>query len=317
MGGAPERGVRCECGMAPRPPAAQMIVLDVIDVLLLEGLAAHRVLTTAQAAQVARAPLSTANYRLNRLRRLALVARTRPYASSGTAPLHWWLTTAGRRRIGAPGRPRSVTNSPLFLRHTAATAAVPLALERLGPSVGLRLDAWQREPRESWTTPHGSRTITPDGYALVHVTSEDGAVPLLVEVDRNTMEPARLREKVHRYLDYAAASAWERGHPMCPALLVLTTSERRAEQTLAASEQERDKIVLRYPGELLVGVCGQVDDIDQAVTEAVWRTDRAHSDGASVRTLAQVLGYRVSTERDGRHKLRLPWQDRGQDEVWR
>lgn len=114
-----------------------------------------------------RTPLSTANYRLNRLRRLALVARARPYASSGTAPLHWWLTTAGRRLIGAPGRPRAVTNSPLFLHHTAATAAVPLALERLGPSVGLRLDAWQREPRESWVTAQGGYQIIPDGYALV------------------------------------------------------------------------------------------------------------------------------------------------------
>jgi hypothetical protein len=286
-----------------------MMVLDRVDVLLLEGLAAHRVLTTAQAAQVARAPLSTANYRLNRLRRLALVARARPYASSGTAPLHWWLTTAGRRRIGAPGRPRSVTNSPLFLLHTAATAAFPLALERHGPAVGLRLDAWQREPRESWITARGGYKITPDGYALVHVVAEGGGVPLLVEVDRNTMEPARLREKVRRYLDYAADGVWEPRYPMCPALLVLTTSERRAQQTLAASEQERDRITMRYPGELLVGVCGQVDDIDQAVTGAVWRTDREHSDGVGPRTLAQVLGYRISTERDGRHKLRLPWED--------
>src|SRR3712207_2531796 len=106
-----------------------MSVLTVTDVLLLEGLAAHRVLTTSQAAQVGRAPLSSANYRLNRLRRLGLVARDRPYASSGTAPLHWWLTAAGRRRVGARGRPRNADAAALFLHHTAATAAVPLALE--------------------------------------------------------------------------------------------------------------------------------------------------------------------------------------------
>jgi hypothetical protein len=316
MGGAPELGVRGECGVAPRPQAARMSVLIRTDELLLDGLATHRVLTSEQAAQVARVARSTANYRLNRLRRLALVARARPYAASGTEQLHWWLTAAGRRRIGAPGRPRSVTNSPLFLRHTAATAAVPLALERLGPSVGLRLDAWQREPWESWSTKRGRYRITPDGYALVHVASEDGAVPLLVEVDRNTMEPARLREKVRRYLTYAGDDAWEPRHAMCPALLILTTSERRAAQTLAASEQERDHIELRYPGELLVGVCGQVDDIDQAVTEAVWRTDREHSDGVAPRTLTDVLAYRVSTERDGRHKLRKPWEDREREGSW-
>ena len=213
------------------------------------------------------------------------------------------------RRIGAPGRPRSVTNAALFLRHTAATAAVPLALERLGPSVGLRLEAWQREPRESWGTAQGLRRITPDGYALVHVEAENGAVPLLVEVDRNTMEPARLREKVHRYLQYAADDAWDPRHPMCPALMLLTTSERRAEQTVAAAEQERDKIPFRWAGELLVGVCGKVDNVEQAVTDAVWRTDREHSgEAADLRTLAEVLSYRISTERDGRHKFRLPWE---------
>lgn len=287
------------------------------DVLLLEGLAAHRVLTSEQAAQFAHVPRSTANYRLNRLHRAALVERDRPPADSGTSQLHWWLTHAGRRRVGAPGRPRNSSNLPLFLRHTVATAAVPLALERLGPSVGLRLDVWQREPRESWK--EGSRRLTPDGYALVHVVAEDGAVPLFVEVDRNTMDAARLREKVGRYLDYAADEAWVSRHPMCPALLVLTTSERRAVQTLAASEQERDRIVMRYPGELLVGVCGQVDDLDQAVTGAVWRTDRAHSDDvAAPRTLTDMLAYRICTERDGTHKLRLPWEDkqRGTGSWW-
>ena len=302
--------------MTRRPSAAAIDVLTQTDVQMLEGLATHRVLTTAQAAQMAGAALSTANYRLNRLRRLALVARARPYASSGTAPLHWWLTGEGRRRIGAQGRPRNADKAPLFLRHTSAVAALPLALDRLGPSVGLRLDAWQREPRESWVTPHGRRKVTPDGYALVHVDAEDGAVPLLVEVDRNTMEPARLREKLQRYLDYAASEAWAPRHAICPALMVLTTTEHRAEQTVATAEQERDKIVLRWAGELLVGVCGRIDDIDQAVTEAVWRTDREHSDRHGPRTLAELLAYRICTERDGRHKLRRPWEDGGRGSSW-
>jgi len=277
-------------------------------VLLLEGLADHRVLTSAQAAQVARLPMSTANYRLNRLRQAALVTRKRPPARTGTAPLHWWLTTAGRRRIGMPGRVPDGWSCDLFLAHTVATAAVPLALDRHGPAAGLRLLAWQREPRESWSTAHGRLRLTPDGYALVRLDGEGADVPLLVEVDRGTMSPDRLREKTRRYLRYTAAGAWRDRHPMCPVLLVLTTTEDRAVKTLAAAARERERI-LGPTGELLVGVCGQVETIERSITQPVWRADH-NDDGdaarARLRTLTEVLRYRICTERDGRH--RPPWE---------
>ncbi|HWL38004.1 MAG TPA: replication-relaxation family protein [Frankiaceae bacterium] len=284
------------------------VILTRVDVLLMETLADHRVLTSAQAAQAVHLPMSTANYRLNRLRQAGLLTRKRPPARTGTSPLHWWLTNTGRRRVGEPGRVPDAWSSDLFLAHTVATAAVPLALDRHGPSVGLHLRAWQREPREAWSTAQGTQRLTPDGYALVRVDAEDAEVPLLVEVDRATMAPERLREKTRRYLRYTAADAWRERHAMCPVLLVLTTTEDRAAKTLAAAARERQRI-LGPTGELLVGVCGQVETIDRSITDPVWRADH-NDDGDTardrLRTLTEVLTYRIHTERDGRHLP--PWE---------
>jgi hypothetical protein len=285
-------------------------VLTTVDVLTLEKIADHRVLTTGQAAQVASLPLRTANFRLNRLRELRYVDRDRPYARSGSAPLHWWLTTSGRRLVGEPGRTRAASHTPGFLMHTAATAAVPLALERHGPSVGLRLLTWLRDEAgwESFTSGSCSQRITPDGSALVLVEAEATPVPLLVEVDLATMPLTRLREKFRRYLRYSAAEAWKGRHPMCPVLMVLTSTATRATNMMDAFVSERSRLG-RYTGELLVAASGTADNAVEAVIGSVWVSDHG-TDATSARasTLTDLLAYRVSTERDGSHRPVPPWE---------
>jgi hypothetical protein len=297
-----------------------MLVLSNVDVLLMEKIADHRVLTTGQAAQVASLPLRTANFRLNRLRQLGYADRARPYAQSGSAPLHWWLTTPGRLYVGEPGRVRSASHTPLFLLHTAAIAAVPLALERHGPSVGLRLLTWLRDEQgwESFSTASGSQRITPDGSALVLVEAEDTAVPLLVELDRATMPVTRLREKVRRYLRYSAAEAWQGRHPMCPVLMVLTSTESRAASVIAAAASERKRSG-RYTGELLVAASGTTDKAVEAVIGPVWLSDHgadAKRSPAGASTLTDLLAYRVSTERDESHRPVPPWERERVDYVY-
>lgn len=172
---------------------------------------------------------------------------------------------------------------------------------RLGPQVGLRLLTWVRDEDawESWPAVAGTQRITPDGYALVHVDHHDQAVPLLVEVDRATMPLGRLREKALRYLRYTAAGVWQDRHPMCPVLLMLTTSDNRAVNVLAAVADERGR-VLGPTGDLLVAVSGSVDKADDAVTVPVWRSDHGDSTVAEqqtpARTLTDLLCYRISTE---------------------
>lgn len=125
--------------------------------------------------------------------------------------------------------------------------------------------------------------------------AEDGAVPLIVAADDAVGSDA---------CDVPGVVAARHQRTSCGA----DGRRGRAGGTRSA---------LQYPGELLVGGVRAGRHAEQAVTDVVWRTDREHSDGGTgPRTLTEVLTYRIHTERDGRHKLHLPWEDEGDVGSW-
>ena len=100
------------------------------------------------------------DYRLVRLRRRALVERTRPYAASGSAPFYWWLTRAGAHLVeGTSPAPGKGAPNPLFLRHTAAIAGLYVALLEVGVDADLELSAWRRD-EDAWEDWSSSRSGT-------------------------------------------------------------------------------------------------------------------------------------------------------------
>ena len=71
------------------------------DRWLARVLAEHRVLTAGQIAQLAFASTRTANRRLLSLYRWRVVDRFQPYLTSGSAPMHYVLDTAGAAALAA------------------------------------------------------------------------------------------------------------------------------------------------------------------------------------------------------------------------
>ena len=257
-----------------------------VDHRLLEQLLHHRVLTTDQAAAAVGIPVRTARYRLARLHALTLVGRERPGRPSGSAPHHWWLTSSGHDTAGSGARVRAGEPSRAQLLHTAATAAIPLALAQHGPAVGLDLLAWHRDRAawETWLDGAGlAQQITPDGRALVNVTATDALLPVLAEVDRATMPQQRLRDKMDRYVQYATDHGWSERHNLCPVLLVFTTTVTRARGILDGVAKAEP------PADLLVAASATVAGPNAAVREPVWRTT---ADGLP-RTLTGLLTARV------------------------
>ncbi len=264
-----------------RSVATRIDRLCAIDHDILGLLQVHRVLTTPQLITLTARPERTVDYRLARLRERSLVDRTRPYAASGSAPFYWWLSRAGARLVeGTSPAPGKGMPNPLFLRHTAATAGLYVALFDAGPSVGLTLSEWRRDEDawEDWSGYRGTGRIRPDAYAEVHldVDGHDGVAGAFVEVDFATMDQARLRAKVARHRQYCKDTVWWDRHPCCPALLLVTTSEARVNRFLAGAEKDRPR-PSPYPSENpthydeLVAACAAVASPEEAVVAPVWR----------------------------------------------
>src|SRR5262249_39674944 len=192
--------------------------------LLLILLNRHRVMTTGQLARATDTPERTVRYRLDRVPQAGLVAYARPGRESGSAPRHWWLRPAGARLVAgtaaAEGKP-----SAMFAAHAAAITEVWLALSAHGPAEGIEVGeglthraGWHEwEAGAYWSRRY---RLTPD--AVAHVTMPDGSPAVaFIEVDLASMTQTLLKEKVARYLAYAADRAWEGIHPYCPPMLLL------------------------------------------------------------------------------------------------
>ncbi|HEY1848609.1 MAG TPA: replication-relaxation family protein [Opitutaceae bacterium] len=205
---------------------------------------------------VAETPIRTLRYRCARLVRHGLAGRSRPYRERGSAPHHLWPTRRGEAILtgGAPprGGERREPN-PLFLGHAAALSDLYVALAT-GLPAGVRLTRFEREAeaREPFTALTGkTRAVAPDAY--VEIANTDGrTLHALVELDMGTMSHRRLKSKAAGYAEYARATAWRGRHRFCPALLFITTTEKRARSFLAAMLKElgREALLLTCAGDL-------------------------------------------------------------------
>jgi hypothetical protein len=203
------------------------------DRRLLSLLAEQRVLTQTQLERLlADTPARTLRYRTERLTKLGLVGRSRPYRDKGSAPFHYWPTRASDAFVRGEPVPRGgerAEPNPQFLHHAERLSELYVLLCVQAPTVGLHLHEFKREgeARELFRADGRERALAPD--ALVHLRDQDGRGLLgFVELDMGTMSHARLKTKAAGYAAYAAEAAWTESHPFCPCLLFLTTSETRA-----------------------------------------------------------------------------------------
>jgi hypothetical protein len=251
--------------------------LSDLDLRILDLLSSHRVLTQNQLAAInPKTPARTLRYRCARLTENGLAGRSRPYRERGSAPFHLWPTRKGEAVIkGGPpprGGDRSEPN-PLFLSHAAGLSEIYVALERTLPS-GVRLARFEREgeAREEFTrlASRDKRAIAPDIF--IEIADQDGhPLSAFVELDMGSMSHRRLAQKAAGYADYARAKAWQQRHPFCPALLFITTTERRARSFLAAMRKQSGRRSL-----LLTCACDLARDLDRCVVERRWLLHEDH-----------------------------------------
>jgi hypothetical protein len=248
--------------------------LSDLDLRILDLLAHHRVLTQNQLAAInPKTPARTLRHRCARLAENGLAGRSRPYRERGSAPFHLWPTRKGEAVVkGGPpprGGDRSEPN-PLFLSHAAGLSEIYVALERTLPAQ-VRLARFEREgeAREEFKTltSRDKRAIAPDIF--IEIADQDGH-PLLafVELDMGSMSHRRLAQKAAGYADYAQAKAWQQRHPFCPALLFITTTEKRARSFLAAMRKQLGRKSL-----LLTCVCDLARQLERCAVDQRWLLD--------------------------------------------
>jgi hypothetical protein len=248
--------------------------LSDLDLRILDLLSHHRVLTQNQLAAInPKTPARTLRYRCARLAENGLAGRSRPYRERGSAPFHLWPTRKGEAVVkGGPpprGGDRSEPN-PLFLSHAAGLSEIFVALKRTLPGQ-LRLARFEREgeTREEFTVlaSRDQRAIAPDIF--IEITDQDGhPLSAFVELDMGSMSHRRLAQKAAGYADYARAKAWQQRHPFCPALLFITTTERRARSFLAAMRKQVGRKSL-----LLTCACDLARDLERCGVERRWLLD--------------------------------------------
>lgn len=176
--------------------------------LLLE----HRVLTTAQVADVGFESIRRALFRLGQLRGLRIVDRFRPLATAGSAPYHWVLDTLGAAVVAAE---RGVEVADLPWRRDKAIALA--TSERLGHAVGVNgfftalLRTARHEPVAELALWWSERRCAaawggfarPDGYGVWAEAARRTA--FLFEHDNGTERLARLADKLPGYARLFAA----------------------------------------------------------------------------------------------------------------
>lgn len=231
-------------------------------------------LTQTQLAAIsAGVPARTLRYRCNRLAKHGLLGRTRPYRERGSAPHHLWPTRRGEAMAcgGLPprGGERREPN-PLFLAHAAGLSEIYVALETTLPD-GFKLTRFEREAeaREPFETRlrQEQRAIAPDVF--IEIEDADGRELLgFVELDMGSMSHRRLKRKAAGYAEYVKAGAWREPHRFCPALLFITTTEKRARSFLAMMRRELEKDTV-----LLTCACDLARRLPRCATDTRWLID--------------------------------------------
>lgn len=243
--------------------------LSDLDHRILDLLSSLRVLTLPQLATISpEIPSRTLRYRTARLAKHGFVGRTRPYRERGSAPHHLWPTRKGEAIAKGEALPRGGERrepNPLFLAHAAGLSELYVVL-KTGLPEGAQLAAFDREAeaRETFTTyAREERAIAPD--ACIDVAETDGRRLLgFVELDLGTMSHRQLKAKAAGYGEYARLEAWRHRNAYCPALLFITTSEKRARSFLAASKREIDR------DRMLVACVGLARDLRRCIVAPEW-----------------------------------------------
>lgn len=245
--------------------------LSDIDLRILDLVSSQRVLTSSQLAALSPAtPARTLRYRCNRLVGLGLIGRTRPYRERGSAPHHLWPTRKGEALVSGAGPPRGGERhepNPLFLAHAAGLSEIYVALETTLP-VGVQLTRFEREAdaREAFTTwiNREDRAIAPDAFIEIS-DAEERSLFAFAELDMGTMSHRQLKKKAAGYAEYARADAWRDRHRFCPALLFITTTEKRARSFLNMMHKELGREAL-----LLTCVCDLARKLSYCPTDTRW-----------------------------------------------
>jgi hypothetical protein len=260
------------CGRARRQ--AREPTLTDLDLRILGLLADHRVLTQTQLAAIsAGVPARTLRYRCNRLSKLGLLGRTRPYRERGSAPHHLWPTRRGEAMACGGPPPRGGERrepNPLFLAHAAGLSEFYVALEMSLPA-GFRLTGFAREAdaREPFATEitREKRAIAPDAFIEIE-DAEGRELRAFVELDMGSMSHRRLKRKAAGYAEYAKAGAWRDRHRFCPALAFITTTEKRARSFLAAMGRGMED-----DATLLTCACDLAHTLSRCATGTRWLID--------------------------------------------
>ena len=226
-------------------------------------------------------PARTLRYRTERLTKLGLVGRSRPYRDKGSAPFHYWPTRASDAFVRGEPVPRGgerAEPNPQFLHHAERLSELYVLLAVLAPTVGLHLHGFRREgeAREVFRAQGRERALAPD--ALIHLHDDNGRGLLaFVELDMGTMSHARLKTKAAGYAAYAANASWTERHPFCPCLLFLTTTETRAIAFLKILGAQLDKrgrgnyYNRRYYFEwFAAAACAHAREPERILTETCW-----------------------------------------------
>ena len=258
--------------------------LSDLDHRILDLLSSLRVLTLPQLATISpEIPSRTLRYRTARLAKHGFVGRSRPYRERGSAPHHLWPTRKGEAIAKGEAPPRGGARrepNPLFLAHAAGLSELYVVLKTALPE-GIQLAAFDREAkaRETFTTyAREERAIAPD--ACIDVAETDGRRLLgFVELDLGTMSHRQLKAKAAGYGEYARLEAWRERNPFCPALLFITTSEKRARSFLAASDREIGR------NRMLVACVGLARDLRRCVVAPEWMV----GDGEQATDLLGIL----------------------------
>jgi hypothetical protein len=259
-----------------------LTTLTELDRQLIIAVSSQRVLTQTQVERLfTNIPGRTLRYRTERLTKLGLLGRTRPYRDKGSAPFHFWPTRVADAFARGEPLPRGGERpepSPQFLAHAAGLSELYVLLAAQAPTYGLHLRDVRREgeAREPFRAGGQARALAPD--ALLDLEDEQGRRLLaFVELDLGTMSHARLKAKAVGYATYAAEAAWTQRHAFCPCLLFLTTTEARAISFLKALQALLEKAAraIYYARRdnvtwFAAAACAHAREPERALAEPCW-----------------------------------------------
>lgn len=297
--------------------ARALTLMSDTDHEIVHLLSEHRVVTTQQMATLLGIPERTVRYRLERLCELRLAGRSQPYAERGKAPHHWWPTrTADAYVRGEPIPTSGEREGPneSFLKHAASLTGVFVGLSRLAESLGLSLTFLREvEGKEPFTYESRETAIVPD--ASIVLSSQEVHYEAFIELDMGTASLTKIQRKLGIYVAYSQKGAWRERHPFLPALLFITTTDRRAEAILKAfvAKTAKDHLSWISPFEFQVyafGICAEARRPELAFSDPVWTS------GEGLDGLSFIHLVAEPARRDAERKAEIrAEEERRQEEV--